>query len=177
MVIPSFVVAELQALSDSADHIKRSKGRRGLDISKRLQRCSGCEIELVEEDFPSIKEVDKKLLELAKKYDSTLITMDFNLLKVAELEKVKVMNINQLTQALRTVVLPGEDLSIQILREGKESNQGIGYMDDGTMVVVEHGKPLIGSTVEVTVGSVVQTSAGRMVFAKIHANGSGNEKN
>lgn len=167
IIIPSFVIQELQSLADSQDHLKRSKGRRGLDISKRLQNCSNCEVELLDEDFPNCKEVDKKLLALAKKYEGILLTMDFNLNKVAELEEVSVLNINQLTQALRTVVLPGEELRLQLLREGKEPGQGIGYLDDGTMVVVEQGRSLIGNTVDVIVSSVLQTSAGRMVFAKI----------
>lgn len=170
IVIPNFVINELQTLSDSSDHLKRSKGRRGLDISKRLQRVSRCEVVLLEDDYPNIKGVDKKLLQLAKKYEATLITMDYNLNKVAELEEVPVMNINLLSQALRTVVLPGEDLSLQIIREGKEPNQGIGYLDDGTMVVVENGKSQIGKTATVTVASILQTSAGRMIFARPQAN-------
>jgi uncharacterized protein YacL len=173
MVIPSFVINELQILSDSSDHLKRSKGRRGLDISKRIQQSTKGEIEILEEDFPNLTEVDKKLLALAKKYEGTLLTMDFNLNKVAQIEDIEVMNINNLAQALRTVVLPGETMNIQIIREGKEHNQGIGYLDDGTMVVVEHGKNLIGSTVEASISSVLQTSAGRMIFAKV-SNGNNN---
>lgn len=166
LVIPSFVIDELQALSDSTDHIKRSKGRRGLDISKRLQNSTSCEVELITENFPNIQEVDKKLLSLCHKYEATLVTMDFNLNKVADLDDIPVMNINLLAQSLKTVVLPGEKLLIQVLREGKEAGQGIGYLEDGTMVVVEEGKRLIGKAVDVVVSSVLQTSAGRMVFTK-----------
>lgn len=166
LVIPSFVIDELQTLSDSTDHIKRSKGRRGLDISKRLQNSTSCEVELITENFPNIQEVDKKLLALCHKYEATLVTMDFNLNKVADLDDIPVMNINLLAQSLKTVVLPGEKLLIQVLREGKESGQGIGYLEDGTMVVVEEGKRLIGKAVDVVVSSVLQTSAGRMIFTK-----------
>lgn len=166
LIIPSFVINELQTLSDSNDHLKRSKGRRGLDISKRLQSTSRCEVEILDEDFPHVQGVDKKLLALCKKYEGTLVTMDFNLHKVADLENVPVMNINQLAQSLKTIVLPGEEFELQVLREGKEPNQGVGYLDDGTMVVVEQGKPLIGSSATVTVSSVLQTSAGRIVFTR-----------
>jgi uncharacterized protein YacL len=166
LVIPSFVIDELQTLSDSTDHMKRSKGRRGLDISKRLQNSTSCEVDMVTENFPNIEEVDKKLLAFCHKYEAALVTMDFNLNKVADLDDIRVMNINLLAQSLKTVVLPGEKLLIQVLREGKESGQGIGYLEDGTMVVVEEGKRLIGKAVDVVVASVLQTSAGRMVFTK-----------
>ncbi|MEW6238035.1 MAG: PIN domain-containing protein [Candidatus Omnitrophota bacterium] len=166
IVIPSFVVNELQTLSDSEDYFKRSKGRRGLDISKRLQNSVGCEVEILEEDFPNLAGVDKKLLALSKKYEGTLITMDFNLSKVAQIEGIQVMNINQLAQSLKTAVLPGEEIQIHIIREGKEANQGVGYLDDGTMVVVENGRKYMGKTVDVSAASVLQTSAGRMIFAK-----------
>ncbi len=166
LVIPSFVIDELQTLSDSSDHMKRSKGRRGLDITKRLQNSTSCEVEIVTENFPNIQGVDKKLLALCHKYESSLVTMDYNLNKVADLEEISVMNINLLAQSLKTVVLPGEKLLIQVLREGKEAGQGVGYLDDGTMVVVEDGKNLIGKAVDVVVASVLQTSAGRMVFTK-----------
>lgn len=166
VVIPSFVVNELQALSDSKDPIRRSKGRRGLDISKRLQKMTRCEIELLEEDFPNLPEVDKKLLALAKRYEGTLLTVDYNLNKVAEIEQISVLNVNQLAQSLKTIVLPGELLRIQIIREGKETGQGVGYLDDGTMVIVENGRKLLGQEVSATVASVLQTSAGRLIFAR-----------
>jgi len=167
VLIPSFVINEMQTLSDSEDYLKRSKGRRGLDISKRLQHSSRCEVEIYAEDFPNLIGVDKKILALAKKYDCTLVTMDFNLGKVAEIEEVPIMNINQLAQSLKTVVLPGEDLTVQIIREGKEANQGVGYLDDGTMVVVENARRLMGKHLEVAVISVLQTSAGRMIFTRL----------
>lgn len=167
LIIPGFVVNELQILSDSEDHIKRSRGRRGLDISKRLQKISKAHVEMLEEDFPNLHGVDKKLLAISKKYSGTLVTMDFNLNKVAEIEDLPVLNINQLAQSLKTVLLPGEDIHVQLIREGKESHQAVAYLDDGTMVVVEQARRLIGKPVEVTVSSVLQTSAGRMVFAKL----------
>lgn len=166
VVIPSFVVNEMQALSDSKDPIRRSKGRRGLDISKRLQKMSRCEIELLEEDFPNLPDVDKKLLALAKRYEGTLLTVDFNLNKVADLEQIRVLNVNLLAQSLKTIVLPGETMHVQIIREGKEPGQGIGYLDDGTMVVVENGRRLLGREVNVSVISVLQTSAGRLIFTR-----------
>lgn len=167
IIIPSFVINELQTLSDSEDHMKRSKGRRGLDISKRLQMIPGLDIEILEDDFPNLHGVDKKLLALSKKYEGTLITTDFNLAKVAEIEETRVLNINQLAQSLKMVLLPGEEIQVQLIREGKEPNQGVAYLDDGTMVVVDYGRKLLGKHVEVQVSSVLQTSAGRMVFAKL----------
>lgn len=166
IVIPSFVLNELQTLSDSEDDLKRSKGRRGLDISKRLLSLSDGHIEMLEEDFPNFQEVDKKLIALTKKYEGCLLTLDFNLSKVAEIENLKVLNLNQLAQSLKTIVIPGDNLHIQVLKEGKESNQGVGYLDDGTMVVVENGRKLIGKNVHVNVSSVLQTSAGRLIFTK-----------
>lgn len=166
IVIPVFVINELQILSDAENHLKRNKGRRGLDISKRLQHIVECEVELLEEDFPNLNDVDRKLIALAKKYEGALITLDYNLTKVAEIENIPVMNINQLSQALKTVLLPGEEIQVQVLREGKEPNQGVGYLEDGTMVVVESGKRLIGQNASVSVVSVLQTSAGRMIFTK-----------
>ncbi|MGC9328136.1 MAG: PIN/TRAM domain-containing protein, partial [Candidatus Hinthialibacter sp.] len=179
VVIPAFVVNELQILADSKDPMKRSKGRRGLDISKRMQKISRCEVEILEEDYPNLPEVDKKLLTLAKRYEGTLLTVDFNLNKVAEIEQISVLNINLLAQSLKTIVLPGEKLSVQVIREGKEAGQGVGYLDDGTMVVVENGKRFLGQEVQVAVASVLQTSAGRLIFTRMvepnHQNG-GNPK-
>lgn len=166
LVIPAFVVNELQALSDSENHAKRAKGRRGMDISKRLQNNAQCEVQVLEEDFPNLSGVDRKLIALAKKYEGTLITLDFNLNKVADIENLRSLNINELSQAVKMVVLPSDTLEVLIQREGKEPNQGIGYLDDGTMVVVENGKSLIGQPVHVAVASVLQTSAGRMIFTK-----------
>ncbi|MGI6454326.1 MAG: PIN/TRAM domain-containing protein [bacterium] len=167
VVIPSFVINELQMLADSEDHNKRMRGRRGLDISKQLQNMTKVNVELLTEDFPNIHGVDRKLLALCKRYEGTLLTIDYNLNKVAEIDEVPVMNINQLAQSLRTVVLPGEEIRVQIIREGKEQNQGVAYLPDGTMVVVENGRKVLGSTVPVIVGSELQTSAGKIVFARL----------
>ncbi|MDP8245712.1 MAG: TRAM domain-containing protein [Candidatus Hinthialibacter antarcticus] len=166
LVIPGFVLNELQTLADSSDHNKRSKGRRGLDISKRILNAADGSIEVLEEDFPNFQEVDKKLIALTKKYEGTLLTLDFNLSKVAEIENLGVLNINLLAQSLKTVVMPGDDLQVQVLKDGKEPSQGVGYLDDGTMIVVENGKKLIGQNVHVNVSSVLQTSAGRLIFTK-----------
>ncbi len=166
LVVPNFVLNELQTLADSSDHNKRSKGRRGLDISKRLLAAADGTIEVLDEDFPNFQEVDKKLIALTKKYEGVLLTLDFNLSKVAEIENLRVININQLAQSLKTVVLPGDDLHVQVLKEGKEPNQGVGYLEDGTMIVVENGRKLIGQQVNVNVASVLQTSAGRLIFTK-----------
>ncbi len=167
LIIPSFVINELQALSDSNDPMKRAKGRRGLDISKRLQKASHCEVEILKEDFPNLQEVDKKLLALTKKYAGTLLTIDFNLNKVAEIEQISVLNINLLAQSLKTVVLPGEVLNVHVIREGKEPGQGVGYLEDGTMIIVENAKRMLGEKINVTVASVLQTSAGRLIFTKM----------
>ncbi len=167
IIIPSFVINELQALSDSKDPIRRAKGRRGLDISKVLQKMPRLEVEILQEDYPNLTEVDKKLLAMAKRYEGTLLTVDFNLNKVAEIEQIKVLNVNSLAQSLKTIVLPGELLRVQLIREGKESGQGIGYLDDGTMVIVENGKRLLGQDVNVNVVSVLQTSAGRLIFTRL----------
>lgn len=166
LVVPAFVLNELQTLADSSDHNKRSKGRRGLDISKRLLNMGDGNIEVLEEDFPNFQDVDKKLIALTKKYEGSLLTLDFNLSKVAEIENLRALNINQMAQSLKTVVLPGDDLHVQVLKEGKEPNQGVGYLDDGTMIVVENGRKLIGQNVHVNVASVLQTSAGRLIFTK-----------
>lgn len=166
MVIPGFVLNELQTLADSSDHNKRSKGRRGLDISKRLLSIGDGYIEILDEDFPNFQEVDKKLIALTKKYEGSLLTLDFNLSKVAEIENLRVLNINLLAQSLKAVVLPGDDFQVLVLKEGKEPNQGVGYLDDGTMIVVENGRKLIGQTAHVNVASVLQTSAGRLIFTK-----------
>lgn len=166
LVVPQFVLQELQSIADSPDPLRRTRGRRGLDILKRMQNQAFIEIKIIDEDFPRIKEVDAKLVALAKKKQAKIITNDFNLNKVADLQGVAVLNINQLANALKPVVLPGETLHILIMKEGKEPLQGIGYLDDGTMVVVDHAKDLVGETLTVVVTSVLQTTAGRMIFAK-----------
>jgi uncharacterized protein YacL len=165
-IIPQFILQELQYIADSPDPMRRTKGRRGLDILHRIQKMSNIKVKIVEEDFPKIKEVDAKLIALARLMNAKIITNDFNLNKVAQLQGVAVLNINELSNVLKPVVLPGEALNLFIVKEGKEYNQGVAYLDDGTMVVIENGRRLIGKNVEVVVTSVLQTTAGRMIFAK-----------
>jgi len=169
-IIPRFILKELQQIADSQDSLKRTRGRRGLDILNRIQKNTNIDVKIHEEDFPDIQDADGKLVRLAKILNAKIFTNDFNLNKVAELEGVTVLNINELANALRIVVLPGEILDIRIIKEGKEFNQGVAYLDDGTMVVVENGKHLIGQNLKVIVTSVLQTSAGRMIFAKLEGN-------
>lgn len=165
-LVPQFILQELQHIADSPDSLKRARGRRGLDILHRVQKMSHIMVKITDEDFPKIKEVDAKLVALARARDAKVITNDFNLNKVAELQGVTVLNINELANALKPVVLPGEALKIFVIKEGKEYNQGVAYLDDGTMVVIENGRKLIGKNAEVTVTSVLQTTAGRMIFSK-----------
>ncbi len=165
-IIPQFILQELQHIADSPDPLKRGRGRRGLDILHRMQKMTNLDIRIVEEDFPKIKEVDSKLVALGKMMGAKIVTNDFNLNKVAELQGVSVLNINELANVLKPVVLPGEYMKVFIIKEGKEANQGVAYLDDGTMVVVDNGRRLIGKHVDVTVTSVLQTTAGRMIFTK-----------
>ncbi len=166
-IIPQFILQELQHISDSTDSLKRARGRRGLDILNHIQKKIDIEVTIVEEDFPHIKEVDAKLVELGKKLGAKIFTNDLNLNKVAELQGVRVLNINDLTNALKPVVLPGETIRVFVLKEGKEAGQGVAYLDDGTMVVVDNAKRCIGKNVDVIVTSVLQTSAGRMIFTRL----------
>jgi uncharacterized protein YacL len=166
IVTPQFVLRELQLVADSADSLKRNRGRRGLDILQRLQKVATLQIQIVEDDFPAIREVDLKLIELAKLYEGKIITNDFNLNKVAQLQGVEVLNINELANSLKPIVLPGETMRVFILKEGKEYNQGVAYLDDGTMVVVDNARKMIGKTIDVSVTSVLQTTAGKMIFGK-----------
>ncbi|PWA12978.1 PIN domain nuclease [Pueribacillus theae] len=166
LVIPHFVLEELQHIADSSDALKRNRGRRGLDILNRIQKELDVNVEIYEGDFEEIHEVDSKLVKLAKLLNGIVVTNDFNLNKVCELQNVAVLNINDLANAVKPVVLPGEELNVQVIKDGKEHNQGIGYLDDGTMIVVEEGRNYIGKTIDVIVTSVLQTSAGRMIFAK-----------
>ena len=166
VVLPQFVLRELQLVADSSDSNKRNRGRRGLDMLKKLQSKPQVEVRIVEEDFPHVREVDLKLIELAKLTKGKIVTNDFNLNKVAQLHGVEVLNINELANSLRPVVLPGETMRVFILKEGKEPNQGVAYLDDGTMVVVDHARRLISKTVDITVTSVLQTTAGKMIFGK-----------
>ncbi|KOP79738.1 hypothetical protein AMS59_05920 [Lysinibacillus sp. FJAT-14745] len=168
LVVPQFVLTELQHIADSSDTLKRTRGRRGLDILKKLQDERTTNVEITEEDFEDVQEVDLKLVRLAKKRgnDTQIVTNDFNLNKVCELHHVKVLNINDLANAVKPVVIPGEDMQVMVIKDGKEHNQGVAYLDDGTMIVVEGGRSYIGQAITVTVTSVLQTSAGRMIFAK-----------
>ena len=166
LVIPQFVLRELQYIADSSDSLKRNRGRRGLDILQKFQKMSGVEVLVSDLDFPEIREVDLKLIELARSMTGKIVTNDFNLNKVAQLRGIDVLNINELANALKPVVLPGEFMKVFILKEGKEYNQGVAYLDDGTMVVVDNARKLIGKTIDVVVTSVLQTTAGKMIFGR-----------
>ncbi|MFN7922507.1 MAG: PIN domain nuclease [Bryobacteraceae bacterium] len=166
IVIPQFVLRELQLVADSADSSKRNRGRRGLDVLQRIQKMPALNVQILEDDYPQVREVDMKLIELAKTYSCKIVTNDFNLNKVAQLHGVEVLNINELANALKPVVLPGEIMRVFILKEGKEYNQGVAYLDDGTMVVVDNAKRMISKTIDISVTSVLQTTAGKMIFGK-----------
>ena len=166
IIIPTFVLEELQFIADSADSIKRNRGRRGLDILRQIQTELPIEVEVSQKDYDDLTEVDSKLLRMGSELKGKIITNDYNLNKVAEVQGVMVLNTNELTNAVKAVVLAGEKLTVTILKEGKEYNQGVSYLDDGTMIVIENGRKFIGKTMDVTVTSVLQTSAGRMIFAK-----------
>lgn len=165
-VVPQFVLTELQHIADSSDTLKRTRGRRGLDVLKKLQTERASAVLIVEQDFEDIQEVDLKLVRLAKKMNGIVVTNDFNLNKVCDLHQVRVLNINDLANAVKPVVIPGEIMHVVVIKDGKEHNQGVAYLDDGTMIVVEGGKTYIGQAINVEVTSVLQTSAGRMIFAK-----------
>jgi uncharacterized protein YacL len=166
LVIPGFVLEELQHIADSSDLLKRNRGRRGLDILNKIQKELGVKVMIYEGDFEDIQEVDSKLVKLAKVLSGKVVTNDFNLNKVCELQGVKVLNINDLANAVKPVVLPGEEIHVQVIKDGKEHGQGVAYLDDGTMIVIEGGREFIGEEIDVLVTSVLQTSAGRMIFAK-----------
>ncbi len=166
-IIPQFILQELQHIADSTDSLRRTRGRRGLDILHKIQKMKNIAVKIVDEDFPNIKEVDAKLVALARMIGAKIITNDFNLNKVAELQGVTVLNLNELANAIKPVVLPGERMNIFIAKEGKESNQGVGYLDDGTMVVVDNARRRINQQIDVIVTSVLQTTAGRMIFGKL----------
>src|SRR5882724_5158371 len=167
LILPQFILRELQQVADSPDSSKRQRGRRGLDMLNRLQNNSSLDIQIVETDFPSVREVDLKLIELGKQLDAVIVTNDFNLNKVSQLRGVNVLNINELANALKPVVLPGEAMRVFILKEGKEYNQGVAYLDDGTMVVVDNARRLIGKNADIAVTSVLQTTAGKMIFGRL----------
>jgi len=166
LVVPQFVLKELQFVADSSDALKRNRGRRGLDILQRIQKMAGVEVVISDMDFPQVKEVDMKLIEMARSLLGSIVTNDFNLNKVAQLRGVAVLNINELSNVLKPVVLPGETMSVFILKEGKEYTQGVAYLDDGTMVVVDNARQRIGKNIDIVVTSVLQTTAGRMIFGK-----------
>jgi len=166
LVLPQFILRELQSVADSSDSLKRNRGRRGLDILHRMQKISSIEVQITEEEYTQIKEVDLKLIEQALDTGAKIVTNDFNLNKVCQLRGVAVLNINELANALKPVVLPGEAMSVFILKEGKDASQGVAYLDDGTMVVVDHARKYIGKTIEITVTSVLQTTAGKMIFGR-----------
>ena len=166
-IIPQFILKELQYIADSSDSLRRVRGRRGLDIIQRLQKIPNIDIRIIDTDFPDIHEVDSKLVALGKKLSASVVTNDFNLNKVARVQGVKVLNINELAGALRSIVLPGEAINVFVSKDGKEIGQGVGYMEDGTMIVVDDGRRAMGKTVEVVVGTILQTPAGRMIFARL----------
>ena len=166
LVVPQFVLQELLMVADSADSMKRNRGRRGLDVLQRIQKMAHLKVQIVSDDFPQVREVDMKLIELARLYNCKIITNDFNLNKVAHVRGVEVLNINELANSLKPIVLPGELMRVFILKEGKEYNQGVAYLDDGTMVVVDNARRMISKTIDISVTSVLQTTAGKMIFGK-----------
>lgn len=166
LIVPRFVLKELQYIADSSDVLRRNRGRRGLDILHGMQKSPNIDIRISEQDFPEIKEVDAKLIELGKSLNAKVITNDFNLNQIAELQAVAVLNINELANAVKPVILPGEAMTVRVVKEGKEYAQGVAYLDDGTMVVVDNGRSLMGQTIDVVVTSILQTAAGRMIFTK-----------
>jgi uncharacterized protein YacL len=166
LVIPQFVLKELQLVADSSDGLKRARGRRGLDILQRIQKMSDVEVIISDMDFPEVREVDLKLIEMARALQGKIVTNDFNLNKVAQLRGVAVLNVNELANSLKPVVLPGEIMKVFILKEGKEFNQGVAYLDDGTMVVVDNARKMISKTIDIVVTSVLQTTAGKMIFGR-----------
>jgi len=166
LIIPKAVIHEMHKISDSHDNLKRSRGRRGLEILENMRKMKNVDLQIIEDDFPDIKEVDEKLIRIAKKRKSYILTIDYNLNKVAQIQKINVLNINELANALRAIILPGEQLEIKVVQEGKEKKQGVGYLPDGTMVVIEGGDKYIGETVNAEVSRIFQTVAGRMIFAE-----------
>lgn len=171
LIVPGFIVNELQGIADSSDNLRRIKGRTGLDILQKLQDNKKLNISIFEKDYTNLDSVDAKLIALAKELDGDLVTSDFNLNKVARLKGINVLNMNDLSNAVKMIILPGEKLNIEIIKEGKEKDQGVAYLDDGTMIVVEGGKNLLGRTIEIIITGILQTPAGRMIFSKISTNG------
>jgi uncharacterized protein YacL len=173
LVVPQFVLKELQLVADSSDSMKRNRGRRGLDILQKIQKMAGIEVMISDLDYPEVREVDLKLIELAKTLQGKIVTNDFNLNKVAQLRGVDVLNVNELANSVKPVVLPGELMKVFILKEGKEFNQGVAYLDDGTMVVVDNARKMISKTIDIVVTSVLQTTAGKMIFGRYIETGVG----
>jgi uncharacterized protein YacL len=167
ILIPQFVLSELQHIADSSDPVKRTRGKRGLEVLHHIQKQADVDVQIIDTDYPSVREVDAKLVELAKEVHGKIVTNDSNLNKVAALQGISVLNINELANSLKPVVLPGEEMNVKILKEGKEMGQGVAYLDDGTMIVVDNGRRQIGRTVDVVVTSVLQTPAGRMIFSRL----------
>lgn len=167
VIIPKFVIEELQKIADSSEDLKRKRGRRGLDLLHKLIEEENVEVKVIDKDFPNLEGVDSKLVQLAKDMEATIVTNDYNLNKVARLQKVEVLNVNDLSNAVKQIILPGEKINVQVIKEGKEEDQGIAYLDDGTMIVVEKGKKLVGETINVIVKGFLQTPAGRMIFTKL----------
>ena len=166
LVVPQFVLKELQLVADSADGLKRQRGRRGLDVLDHLQKSKQVSVMITEMDFPDIRDVDSKLIELGKRLDAKIVTNDLNLNKIARLQGISVLNINELANALKPIVLPGESMRVFIIKEGKEKDQGVAYLDDGTMVVVDNSRRMIGQNIDITVTSVLQTTVGKMIFGR-----------
>lgn len=166
-IVPQFVLNELQYVADSPDPVKRVRGRRGMDVLNRLQKTGGIEVRIIDRDYPKIKDVDAKLIALTKEMGGKLVTTDYNLHKLAELQGIQVLNVNQLATGLKPTLLPGEELKVKIIKEGTEAGQGVGYLDDGTMVVVENGRKFMGKTIDVVITSVLQNPSGRIFFSKI----------
>jgi uncharacterized protein YacL len=171
LLIPRFVLNELQYIADSADNLRRQRGRRGMEVLSQLQRDTMVPVRISDIDVEGVREVDDKLVVLARQLKCPILTNDYNLNRVAELQGVIVLNVNELANAVKSVLLPGESLSVSIIQEGREANQGVGYLDDGTMVVIENARRFIGKEVEVSVTSVLQTTAGRMIFSEIKNGG------
>ena len=173
LVVPQFVLQELQQIADSSDTLRRNRAKRGFEVLQRLQRIDKVTVRIEARDFPAVREVDRKLLELAKATGGKVVTNDYTLNKLADVTGVAVLNVNELAGALRPVFMPGEAMQVHVVKEGKEAGQGVGYLDDGTMVVVDHGKRFIGQTVDAAVTTVLQTAAGRMIFARLRDEESG----
>jgi uncharacterized protein YacL len=176
LIIPKFVLNELQFIADASDGLRRARGRRGLDVLAQLQKDDSIHVMISDVDIPETQDVDEKLIRLAKKTGCPILTNDYNLNRVAELQGVTVLNINELANAVKTVLLPGETMEVHVIQEGKESSQGVGYMDDGTMIVVENGKKFIDKDISVIVTKILQTAAGKMVFARVEDVAESNRK-